>query len=504
LRIELVQQKYFADEALPTNEEKAMKMQNLAARGVRPIQTIAVVAALIQMPSNGLAINPEAESHYTEKNPIPVGVESPSGLVYRVQIGAFAKAIPQDLFKEFNPVSGEKIKGTNIIRYMAGFFNNSDLVVAARQQIRGLGYSDAFVVAYCDGERIAFGEAKRKEQAGTCVPKGTNELMLEVSLKTAEKLGLPTSNEIQQVPKNTYNQAPGAAQADPIEIKQGLFFTVQIGVFNRPVGTEFTYDMPELLTIRLPNGQIRYASGMFNSVEQALPRRKQALGRGVVGAFVTAYYKGERIPLYEARKLLAELGSSILQSEIEKNSVVQTVITPDNVVRTDTATSVNVVTIDNTEQINDYIQIVTKIEFDEFPRDVLNRYNAEGTFFFDEKDRRVKSIIYKHVDDLPRLWNFRDDIDTVYIPQGQIDLLNASKIVSVLFRDSLVPGDFMDWLMRLGYRREFVRGDEGLELRIFSIEPNAIGRVQKDIRIFGLETAIIEESEHELEIKENE
>jgi hypothetical protein len=243
---------------------------------------------------------------------------------------------------------------------------------------------------------------------------------------------------------------------------------------------------------------------MFNSVEQALPRRKQALARGVVGAFVTAYYEGERIPLHEARKLLAELGSSILQSEIEKNIVVETVITPDNVVRTDTATSVNVVVIDNTEQISDYIQIVTKKEFDEFPRDVLNRYNAEGTFFFDEKDRRVKSIIYKHVDDLPRLWNFRDDIDTVYIPQGQINLLNASKIVSVSFQDSLVPGDFMDWLMRLGYRREFVRGDEGLELRIFSVEPNAIERVQKDIRIFGLETEIIEESEHELEIKENE
>jgi len=504
LRIELVQEKYLADEALPTNEEKAMRMQNLAVRGVRPIQTIAVVAALLQMPSNGLAINAEAESHYTEENPIPVGVESPSGLVYRVQIGAFAKAIPQDLFKEFNPVSGEKINGTNITRYMAGFFNNSELVVSAREQIRGLGYSDAFVVAYCDGQRIGFGEARQKEQAGTCVPKGTNELMLEVSVKTAEKLGLPTSNEVQQVPENTYNQAPGAAEADPIEIKQGLFFTVQIGVFNRPVGPEFTYGMPELMTIRLPNGQIRYASGMFNSVEQALPRRKQALASGVVGAFVTAYYKGERIPLYEARKLFAELGSSILQSEIEKNSIVQTVITPDNVVRTDTATSVNVVTIDNTEQISDYIQIVTKKEFDEFPRDVLNRYNAEGTFFFDEKDRRVKSIIYKHVDDLPRLWNFRDDIDTVYIPQGQIDLLNTSKIVSVSFRDSVVPGDFMDWLMRLGYRREFVRGDEGLELRIFNIEPNAIEEVQKDIRIFGLETAIIEESEHELEIKENE
>ncbi|MDX2361603.1 MAG: hypothetical protein QNK23_12415 [Crocinitomicaceae bacterium] len=505
LNIALVQSKYAADEALPENEEEAMRMQNLLMRGIRPLKATAIAAALIQLPSNGLAISTSTESTYTEANPIPVDVESPTGLVYRVQIGAFAKPIPQDLFKEFNPVSGEKINGTNVTRYMAGFFNNSTAVVDARQQIRGLGYSDAFVVAYCDGERITFGDARRREAEGTCVPSGTNEIMMEVAANTAEALGIPLTDEVQEVPEHTYNEAPGAVEADPIEIKQGLFFTVQIGVFNRPVGEEFTYGMAELMTIRLPNGQIRYASGMFDSVEEALPRRQEALNKGVRGAFVTAYFEGERITLSEAKKLLAERGSSILQSEIEKKEVEPVVVIEDTppvvVIRTDTVSTVNIKPVE-TLVGEQRIQIVTKKQFDEFPRDVLNRYNAEGTFFFDENDGRVKSIIYKHEDHLPRLWNFRDDIDTVYLSMDET-IMDSTKILEVNFTDSIIPGDFIDWLLRFNYRREFIRVEGVQTLRIFGVEPNRVQEVQAIIRRFALEATEVEETEHELELEEH-
>ncbi len=507
LSIELVQRKYAADQALPSDGEEAMRIQNLAIRGVRPIKTLAVATALIQLPADGLAIDAEGTSPYSAENPIPVGVTSPSGLVYRVQIGAFAKPIPQDLFKEFNPVSGEKINGTNITRYMAGYFNNSDAVVNAREQIRALGYADAFVVAYCDGERIQFGDARRREQEGTCVPKGTNELMVEVATRTAETLGLPLTNEVQEVPEHTYNQAPGAAEADPIEIKQGLFFTVQIGVFNRPVGPEYTYGLPDLMTIRLPNGQIRYASGMFDSVEDALPRRQEALDAGVKGAFVTAYYKGERITLAEARRLLSENGSSILQSEIEKAeaaaaaNVVEAVETNAvQPVRTDTVSTESVVPVE-VKHVDEYIQIVTRKQFEEFPRDVLNRYNAEGNFFYDAKDKRVKSVIYTDRDDLPRLWNFREDIDTVYLSPGEIGP-DSSAILEIRLATSPVPGDFIDWLMRFNYRKEFSKDGEGMLLRIYGVEPNKVSEVQGNVRKFGLEAKAIEEEEFEIEMEE--
>lgn len=488
-KIDLVQRKYDAERALPSDEEEAMRMQNLVIRGIQPIKTAVVATALINLPSNGLAINEAAPSVYSVENPIPVGVKNPTGLVYRVQIGAFAKPIPQDLFKEFNPVSGEKIDGTNITRYMAGFFNNSAAVVDAREQIRALGYNDAFVVAYCDGERIQFGEAKRREAEGTCVPKGDNELLMEVAVNTAEKLGIPIQQEVKEVSEYSYAQVPGAAQTDPIEMKQGLFFTVQIGVYNRPVGPEHTFGMEELLTIRLPNGQIRYSSGMFSSVEEAMPRRQIALNNGVVGAFVCAYYKGERISLAEAKRLLSEQGISILQSEIEKNEQPETVNTveiaqPVNPVIVDTAAAQSAAPV-SVERVDQRIQIVTRKTFEEFPRDVLNRYNAEGNFYYDANDQHVKSVIYNNVDDLPRLWNFRDDIDTIYISVDEM-VMDSLHTIEVALPGSQAPGDFMDWLMRFNYRKEFYRNPDGIILRIYGIEPNHLQAVLGIVRKFGL------------------
>lgn len=499
-RIELTQKKYIADQALPTNEEEAMKIQNLVARGIQPLKVAVAAAAILQMPTNGLAIDTVARVSVNEIAAIPVGVENPTGLVYRVQVGAFARPLRDDVFREFNPVSGELIEGTNVTRYMAGYFNSTESGSAAREQIRELGYSDAFLVAYCNGERVSIGEARRLEAEGICVPKRTEEIMIEVAENTAEKMGIPMTAELEEVPEWTYNQAANSIPADPIERMKGLFFTVQIGVFNRPVEADEVFNLPNIMTYRLPNGQIRYNTGIFDSAEDALPRQKLALQSGVQGAFIVAYYAGERISIANARRLLNEQGLSILQSRqntapIETNS-------PNS----------NVTVIDSTEKIIDLapmeewemrVQIVSKKTFDEFPRDVLNRYNAEGYFYFDESDKKVKSVIYKNVDYLPRLWNFKDDVDTVYIPEGLLEDQQTSTI-GFVFRDSLIPGDFMDWMLRCSYRREIFRSYKGAEIRIFGVPKDLQESVMKQIRVFGVEPELMVEEELKEGIKEDE
>lgn len=488
-----------ADRLLPDDEQEAMKIKNLLVRGVQPIKTAVIATALIQMPSTGFAIDENAKSIYTEENPIPVDVKSPSGLTYRVQIGAFARAIPQDLFSEFNPVSGEKIGNTGITRYMAGFFNSSETVVQARQSIRALGYNDAFVVAYCDGERITFGEARRLEASGLCVPKGTNELILEVAENTADHLGIPTTNELVELPEYSYNQAPGATKADPIELKQGLFFTVQIGVYNRPVDDAQVKNMPEIMTVRLPNGLIRYATGMFDSAEEAAPRRRDAIDRGITDAFIVAYYKGERLTVARARILLEENGPSILQSNIEKTQPVEVVKIPENAQRTDSVSTRVVETTIAVKKDERKVQIVTKKTFDEYPRDVLNRYNTEGNFYFDESDRKVKSEIYSSKRELPRLYKFEKDIDTVYLSDEDVQNELDKKHILVKISDDKVPGDLADWLLRMGYQKTFTRTKEGLELHIEGIEPNLIQEVQYRIREVGLEPIVVEPMDEVIE-----
>lgn len=488
-KIELTQKKYEADQLLPENETEAMKMQNMVARGIQPLKVTAVATALIQMPTTGFAIDTTSERPNSGAIEIPVGVEHPEGLVYRVQVGAFARPLRPDVFKEFNPVSGEKIEGTNITRYMAGYFSSSESVVEARQQIRGLGYSDAFVVAYCNGERITLGEARRREAAGICVPKRTEEILIEVAENTAKNLNIPVSSDPQELPEWSYADAPGAVEAEPIEKMKGLFFTVQIGVFNRPVTSAELKNMPAIFTFRLPNGQIRYNTGMFDSAEEALPRQGYARSNGIQGAFIVAYYQGKRISIGNARRLLLEYGNSILQSRMQNEpETMETDVVRQDSVRRD------VIEIVPMEEWEKRVQIVTEDTFEEFPRDVLNRYNAEGSFYFDETDKRVKSTIYENEEYLPNLFNFRDDIDTIYLEEGLLDDQKTETIYFV-FTDSLVPGAFMDWMLRCNYRREINRTFKGTEVRIFGVQEEKMEEVIERIRLFGVEPEKIKEEE---------
>ena len=501
-RVDLIQKKYIADALLPKDENKALKLQNLAIRGVSPIKTTAIAMAMLALPTDGLSINANAESVYSEENPIPVGVEAPKGLVYRVQIGAFRKQIPQDLFSEFNPVTGELIGNTGITRYMAGFFANSNKVVEARKQIRDLGYSDAFIVAYCDGKRIGFGDARRMEEAGTCVPQGESKLMLEVAENIADEMDLPVKEQVEELPDYSYAQAPGAAVSNPIELTTGLFFTVQVGVFSKPVTKSDLLEMEELFTIRLSNGTIRYNSGMFNSVEEAKDRRKLANDRGIQ-AFITAYFEGERITIQEAEELLAKRGRDILQTELakDKEGLNLEYEVPDHIVRTDTVRA-GIKDIYG-DEINERMQIVTKKSFDEFPRDILNRYNTKGTFYFDEKDKKVKSVIVTNPAQLPRVYKFRDDVDTIYLDRAgmQIDEDDLD-IISFDILTQIIPGDIMDWMMRFNYRREFELIDNNYTVRIFGIESDRSEYVLNEIRKFGYNPRIEKLSEVELELKE--
>ena len=231
------------------------------------------------------------------------------------------------------------------------------------------------------------------------------------------------------------------------------------------------------------------------------------------GAFVTAYFEGERIPLWKARQLLEERGSSILQSEIEKaeqekietvedntEDIVEDTNPVNKVVRTDTVSTENITPYLEDEVIEQRIQIVTKEQYTEFPRDVLNRFNAEGNFYFDKKDGYVKSIIYHSPDDLPRLWNFRENIDTVYLSMDESDY-DSLKILEVKLNDSLpLRGDFADWLVRLNYRKEFHRLETGRVVRIFGVEPDKVEEVQGVISQMGMNAVLREETEYELDI----
>lgn len=91
----------------------------------------------------------------TESNSAPQVIDDynyPEGNVYSIQIGAFRGKVEEVFYQKFSPVLKEALKdGLN--RYTVGVFNNPVSAEKALEEVRALGYNDAFIVVHIDGKR---------------------------------------------------------------------------------------------------------------------------------------------------------------------------------------------------------------------------------------------------------------------------------------------------------------------------------------------------------------
>ena len=109
-----------------------------------------------------------------------------------------------------------------------------------------------------------------------------------------------------------YYNVPGAAPATQVELIKGLFYTVQVGVYSKPVPLDKLFNITPLNSERTETAKVRYTTGRYSDTEQARLRKEQAVALGVKDAFVTAYLNGKRIPMQEAAALLQQFGPAIL------------------------------------------------------------------------------------------------------------------------------------------------------------------------------------------------
>jgi WD40-like Beta Propeller Repeat len=93
----------------------------------------------------------------------------------------------------------------------------------------------------------------------------------------------------------------------------GLYFTVQIGVYSRDVEKSVLYNLNPIVTLKVQDKFYRYSTGTFMDQEEAALRKDKIVDIGITDAFVTAYYQGERITIERAQSLIAEHGLSIFK-----------------------------------------------------------------------------------------------------------------------------------------------------------------------------------------------
>ena len=263
---------------------------------------------------------------YSKENPIPVNPTNPKGLVYKVQVGAFRRPIPQDLFSGFAPISAEKIRD-DITRYRVGYFKSFISANVSKNEIRKLGYSDAFVVATYNGERITLAKAKELISSNSEIAANTiessssdnniqnpninsqNNTVEENESNTTALTNTVEENESNTTTlNNTTNEIESDFNEDVAEITainkiEGVIYSVQVGAFSKPIKKDDDYNISPLVMQRV-NNLYKYSTGIFPSISVANQRKEEIKQKGISDAFIVAYYNGSRITIAKSLEII--------------------------------------------------------------------------------------------------------------------------------------------------------------------------------------------------------
>jgi len=257
---------------------------------------------------------------YSNASPIPMNIPLPDGIVFKVQIGAFIAPIKNESFKGLNPVTGETLEGSKYVRYYVGLFYSEDAASLVRDQIKPIGYSDAFIVAYKDGKKIPLYEARRllKEAGNTenykqLAQAEVNQIKNRATNTTYNNTEIQNKNKVTNI--NTANNQ--TVNSTNVTNTTDLFYTVQIGVYKNAVTAQ---DLKNLSPIYEEHayGFIRYTTGKYNDFKKADIEKNRIIQLGITDAFVSAYYNGKRLTVADALKIgIQNKGTNSEQIEVK-------------------------------------------------------------------------------------------------------------------------------------------------------------------------------------------
>jgi hypothetical protein len=257
---------------IPTNAKLSNELENQAKQQLEPIAN---------------NFNTDQQSLNTE---IPLDVQLPKGIVFKVQIGAFKRRVTSNAFGGVSPLSGETSK-TGMIRYSAGLFKEYAQSNAARRRIAALGFNDAYVIAFCNGKRIEVSTARKLIAQG---------LDCESGSKIDESIALEENN----IENQTDEERDILKTQKNLKKVAGLLYTVQVGVYKRLIPSKRLSNLNELYFDTLKRGLIRYTHGIFDNRVTANAAKNRIVEIGIKDAFVIPYFNKRYISAAEAERLI--------------------------------------------------------------------------------------------------------------------------------------------------------------------------------------------------------
>jgi hypothetical protein len=189
-----------------------------------------------------------------------------TGIVFRVQVGAFSRPISKSTFSDVPNLLVFKTDD-GLYKYMSGSYNSFQEASDAKAQLLVKGYSGAFIVAYKQGKRIPL------EKAGAIYMK--------------------------QEP-----QQPDSAQE--AGTKSFVEFQVQLGVYKNAPSPEDQAKFEKVAGLKktpTSSGLTRYTVGSTSDYKEITALKDKMKAEGFPECFIIAFYKGEQVSVPEAIEL---------------------------------------------------------------------------------------------------------------------------------------------------------------------------------------------------------
>ncbi len=222
-------------------------------------------------------------------------------VVYRVQLGAFRNKVSTAAFKGNNVVSFEG--KDKLFRYATGSFAGYKQAQEHKAKMRSQGFTDAFVAAYKDGDRVQITDLVKPDE------------FVEDKRETApEKVVVPkTEVEKEIVTKKVIEKVQPKVDSGKVIYKVQL-----AAVAVTSTQSEEIKKVPEL-QIELANNYRRYLSGNFTNFTDAVKRKEEMAKAGYPGAYVVSYQNDKRVAVSPSRD-----ENMIHDSEIENTKAADT------------------------------------------------------------------------------------------------------------------------------------------------------------------------------------
>ncbi|PCJ22917.1 MAG: hypothetical protein COA97_12705 [Flavobacteriales bacterium] len=251
------------------------------------------------------------------KDGVSTDVRNIDGVFYAVQVGVYSKPVTAGQLNNVSPLNSERTS-SGLIRYTSGVFKFLSDANAAKERIRALGISDAFVVAYNGGTKITVAEATNLLVGGGSTNPTIEETPIEetpieetpveetpVEETPVEETPVEeTPVEETPVEETFKNEIPGYEPKEDLNLE----FKVKLGEYEEDVPVEDAG-----LFLRLTGRGVKsyekgnktiYTIGSFPDYESALDLQIEMKEMGVKNPVAIVFRDGVEMSLEEAFKLM--------------------------------------------------------------------------------------------------------------------------------------------------------------------------------------------------------